>query len=233
MPDLRLLVVASDPLARAGLTTLLADRSGFQIVGQIEGGDSLPAEITASTGADALAHALEAYWSKNPNPVSDSLVLSAIARIVRFLPSACREGGDAGARDEMSLASLLAGMAFSNTRTAAAHSLSYPLTAHFGVPHGQACAVWLPALLQLNAPALGERCGPLLSAMGCDSAAAAAGALMELLRSVGLATTIRELGLSRRDAELIVQDAATPGRIDNNIRPLASPDVTDIVFSSL
>lgn len=110
---------------------------------------SCPAAVTRDTGLDALSHALEAIWNRHANPCSDVLALSAARTILAWLPVAMREPGHAQAREALSLAALEAGMAFSQTRTALAHALSYAVTLEQGVPHGLACAMWLPTAWSL------------------------------------------------------------------------------------
>jgi len=105
---------------------------------------SMPKELTASTGADALAHALEALWSKKAGPITDYLALRAVKIIFENLKKACEEPENMDVREEMSLASLLGGMAISNAWTGPAHAISYPFTSHFGVADGNACCLTLP-----------------------------------------------------------------------------------------
>ena len=110
---------------------------------------SCPASVTRDTALDALAHALEAIWNVNANPVSDRLALTAARQVIGTLPDALREPTDLSLRCELSLAALNAGLAFSQTRTALAHSLSYAVTLEQGLPHGHACALWLPVTWRL------------------------------------------------------------------------------------
>ena len=108
-----------------------------------------PREVTRDTALDTLAHALESIWNRHANPVSDALALSAARRVLKALPDCLESPGDLALRSELSLAALEAGLAFSQTRTALAHALSYAVTLEQGVPHGQACAIWLPAAWRL------------------------------------------------------------------------------------
>lgn len=105
---------------------------------------SCPAAVTRDTALDALSHALEAIWNRHANPFSDVLAVSAAQKVVAWLPVVMRQPGHVQAREALSLASLEAGVAFSQTRTALAHALSYAVTLEQGVPHGLACAMWLP-----------------------------------------------------------------------------------------
>lgn len=105
---------------------------------------SCPAAVTRDTALDALAHALEALWNRHANPVSDRLPVQAAQRVLQHLPQVLARPDVLAGRAQLSLAALEAGMAFSQTRTALAHALSYALTLQQGVPHGLACAAWLP-----------------------------------------------------------------------------------------
>ncbi len=112
---------------------------------------SCPPAVTRDTALDTLAHALEAIWNRHANPLSDRLAVSAARRIVALLPDLLARPLDLSLRTQMSLAALEAGLAFSQTRTALAHALSYDLTLHHGVPHGLACALWLPTAWRMAA----------------------------------------------------------------------------------
>lgn len=110
---------------------------------------SCPLALTRDVALDTLAHALESIWNHHANPVSSQLALSAAHGVIRHLPLCLARPEDASVREALALASLQAGLAFSQTRTALAHALSYELTAHQGIPHGLACAVWLPTAWSL------------------------------------------------------------------------------------
>ena len=112
----------------------------------------LPRHITASTGMDALVHAIESFISINANPLSKELSLSATKKIYGFLKRAVHDGKDREARYNVALGSLLAGMAFSMAGTAAVHALAYPLGGEFHIPHGVANTVMLRHVLEYNMP---------------------------------------------------------------------------------
>ena len=111
---------------------------------------SLPAQETLHTGLDATSHALESIWNKNSTPVSAALAWQALTLIAEAFPAVLRRPDDLDAREAMQQASLLAGMAIAQTRTAIAHSISYPITSHHSVPHGLACSFTLPHLIREN-----------------------------------------------------------------------------------
>lgn len=130
---------------------------------------SMDAQLTASTGLDALSHAVEAYWSVKSNPIVRRLSARSISEIVFSLRKAIDNPGDMEARKGMCLGSVFAGLAFSQTRTTACHAFSYPLTAGFGIPHGIAVAMTLIPVMRANWDVIQER-ELFLDAFGCASA---------------------------------------------------------------
>lgn len=111
---------------------------------------SLPPEITATTGIDALCHAIEAYISKFSQPLTDVLALSAIESIMKYLRIAYEDGRNMEAREAMMIASLQAGIAFSNASVTLVHGMSRPVGALFHVPHGISNAILLPTVLEFT-----------------------------------------------------------------------------------
>lgn len=109
---------------------------------------SLPPHITAATGVDALCHAIEAYFSKVSQPLTDVLALSAIESIMKYLRIAYKDGDNMEAREAMMIASLQAGIAFSNASVTLVHGMSRPVGALFHVPHGISNAILLPTVLE-------------------------------------------------------------------------------------
>ncbi|MCQ6284431.1 MULTISPECIES: iron-containing alcohol dehydrogenase [Bacillus cereus group] len=111
---------------------------------------SLPPQITAATGIDALCHAIEAYISKVSQPLTDVLALSAIESIMKYLRIAYEDGRNMEAREAMMIASLQAGIAFSNASVTLVHGMSRPVGALFHVPHGISNAILLPIVLEFT-----------------------------------------------------------------------------------
>lgn len=111
---------------------------------------TLPAHIVASTGMDALVHAIESYTSNAANPFSESFSMQAMKMLVNNLPSSFRNIEDREARAQVHLASTLAGFAFNYGKLGIVHSCSHPMSARYGVPHGVANAVILPYVLEFN-----------------------------------------------------------------------------------
>lgn len=138
----------------------------------------LSPEITASTGIDALTHAMEAYVSVAASIPSDVLALEAVRIIAANIQEATNNGGNLEAREAMMLGSMMAGYAFNNAVLGLVHSLAHPLSAHCGVPHGVANAICLPYVMEYNIPAATQKYARIALAMG----AAPGGADEELAR---------------------------------------------------
>lgn len=187
------------------------------------------AELTLSTGLDALSHAMEAYWAVARNPLSQELALAAVGKIRTALPLALAAPDDLPARTELCLGSLLAGLAFSQTRTTACHSMSYPLTLLKGVPHGFAAALTLASVLRRNGAAVPEM-GRLTALFDGDGGFEAW--LAYAARGVkGLA--LRDYGVTEADLGAIVDAAFTAGRMDNNPVAFTPEDVRGILEENL
>lgn len=129
---------------------------------------SLPAGLTAFTGLDALTHAMEAYVSNKANSLSDLYAYEAMKLIGRWLRQAVNAGNDQEARQQMSLASYLAGVAFSNSSTNLAHAGGRALGAYFHIPHGLSVALLLPFVMEFGQAVLTERYAKVAIALGAD-----------------------------------------------------------------
>ncbi len=110
----------------------------------------MPRSLTASTGMDAMTHAIEAVFSKRANPLTDKDALWAIEKIKRYLPIAVRDGKDVGARDMMAYAEYTAGMAFSNAGLGMVHAMAHALGGMYNLPHGLCNALLLPYVMEFN-----------------------------------------------------------------------------------
>lgn len=118
---------------------------------------SLPSEVTASTGLDALTQLLEPYTSKRAQPLTNALCLEGIRRVARSLVSAFEHGEDPSAREDMALASLFSGLALANSDLGAVHGFAAPLGGRYPIPHGIACACLLPHVIEANIRSLQSR----------------------------------------------------------------------------
>ncbi|WP_045221200.1 phosphonoacetaldehyde reductase [Desulfonatronum thioautotrophicum] len=111
---------------------------------------SLPRMQTLYSGLDLISHALDSLWNINSNSITQSFAFQALNLANKSFVTVLDNPDDIAGRNDMQHASLLAGLAISQTKTAIAHSISYPLTSHYKIPHGLACSFTLPALLQRN-----------------------------------------------------------------------------------
>lgn len=192
----------------------------------------LPLGPTISTALDALCHATESYWAKPSHALTRPFSLAAIEKISRYLPDLVTAPDNLCLREHVAMGSLLAGMAFSQTRTTACHSISYPMTLQFGIDHGIAVCLTLGAVMRLNEPALVES-KKLYAAFGADSAAGAEATLSGLLRAVGVSPHLRDYGITKKDIPEIASRAFTKGRMDNNPVELERAMVEEVLYASL
>lgn len=188
---------------------------------------------TAITGMDTLSHCLETLWSKASRPLTELFAKEALELTLLYLPQAVEQPDNLEAREAMAKACLLAGMAFSQTRTAAAHSISYPLTLLHDVPHGIACSITLPALMTENARADSGRMFKIAQLFGAHSARQASEVLTSFMKSIGIPTRLSEIGLRAQDLPAIVERSVTRGRMDNNLRVYSPAEVQGILESLL
>jgi len=180
----------------------------------------LPGPVVASTGMDALCHALESYTNLNTNPISDALDLKAINMISQWLRPAVANG-NLEAISHMVLASTLAGMGFANTRLTIVHALSHPVSGFYGVPHGVANAVLLPYIMEFNLIGNLQRFADVAKAMGEDTfgltemeaAKLSVKAVQELNQDVGIPSTLKPYGVTEQHLDAMVEDTFKSGNI--------------------
>lgn len=166
---------------------------------------TLPQPVTVQSALDALSHALEAIWNVNANPFSDAHAVAAAREVMETLPKLLEHPRDAGMRSRMALAALRAGLAFSNTKTALAHSISYEMTLRFGLPHGIACSFTLPMVLG-RARGLDAGRDAVLAAVFGDLGAAPE-KLRRFLEGVGVESEFAAYGVSDDEAQRMVAQA--------------------------
>lgn len=171
---------------------------------------TMPPDLTAATGMDALCHAFESYASKASSSLTDMAALSAVQIISQYLVNAYREPGNIRYRDKMMTASLMAGLAFSNASLGLVHSMAHSLGGAMGLPHGECNALLLERVVKFNYPSLPEKYDILARAMGIE--------IDELQshqrgRALGkrLAALRQELDITQRLADLGVQRTHLPG----------------------
>ncbi|HQA95459.1 MAG TPA: iron-containing alcohol dehydrogenase, partial [Thermotogota bacterium] len=164
---------------------------------------TVPDKHTAATGLDALVHAVESYWALSSTPFSEPIALEAIKLILDNLTQGYRNPEDRVARTNLSLGSLMAGIAFSQTRTTILHALSYPLTVDYHLEHGFACSVLLKPMLQTNAPLIPEKMARLLDYLGSPSLDALLERIEGLMQSINAPTRLSTVGVQEEELESI------------------------------
>lgn len=220
-----------------------------------------PPELRLSCGLDAVVQALEALWNHRAQPLSDGWALQALRLAIpallelQELQSASQARNDArglSAQSALSQASLLAGLAIAQTRTALCHSISYPLSARLGVPHGLACAFSLPEVWHFNAEAddgrlhiFSQILGPILQQSLAQlhsreqSGEAPPHSLSpdllpqlwtQWLRALGLSEHLRPFfkACSTEQAQSIVQELNAPERAGRNLRKASAAELQDL-----
>jgi alcohol dehydrogenase class IV len=203
----------------------------------------LPPKITASTGMDALTHAIEGITSTGAQPISDALALHAIRLIFKYLPVAVKEPENIDARGNMLIASALAGMCFVNTMLGAVHATAHALGALHGVPHGFANAIMLPVVMDFNSEHSPERYMMIADAMGLDvtgkeplqAAKEAVDAVIKLESEIGLTETLKDFNVPEEPEKLapLVELAGTDGQISYNPRYLEEEDILSLYIKAI
>ncbi|HHY6468571.1 TPA: lactaldehyde reductase, partial [Enterococcus faecium] len=182
----------------------------------------MPKKLAASTGMDAMTHAIEGFITKGAWEMTDMLHLKAIEIIGHSLEASV--DGDQNGREKMALGQYIAGMGFSNVGLGLVHGMAHPLSAWYNIPHGVACAALLPTVMKYNKEYTGEKYREIALVLGIKGAAemsledvreAACGEIDRLSKAVGIPETISELGVKEADIPAIAEDAlrdvCTPG----------------------
>jgi len=167
---------------------------------------SLPAGPTLAAGLDALSHSLESIWNVNANPISDQHAIAAARLVLATLPALMNDLSNIELRSRMSLAAMTAGLAFSNTKTALAHSISYEMTMQHGLPHGIACSFTLGMVLGRAIGASAARDAVLARVFDVPLADAPA-YLDRFLESLGVRTRFEAYGVGAAESERMLRDA--------------------------
>ena len=196
-----------------------------------------PPHVIAATGADALAHAIESYLNVGSDPLLDSINIAAIRMIGANLRRAVYDR-DRESVGQLSLASTMTGVAFNMNANAIVHAASTPVTAHHGVPHGVANAIFMPAGLDFLRPACEPKLGEIAEALGegvdgldvGEAAARGVDAVRRLLRDVELPASLREWGIDPDafDIPTLVEDAMKSRNITTNPREVTRDDLAEL-----
>ncbi|QAU47607.1 iron-containing alcohol dehydrogenase [Bradyrhizobium guangzhouense] len=186
---------------------------------------TVPKEITAATGVDALAHCVEAYTSRKAHPTIDLYALEGARLVGRYLERAVADGGDREARAGLSLASLYGGYCLGPVNTTAGHAVAYPLGTRHHIAHGLACAMIFPHTLAFNMPAAEEKTVAVLRALGLpeqNDPKHAFDATYAFCKNLGVEMRLSALGVPRNDLGVMADEAHAIRRLlDNNPRDLS------------
>ena len=199
----------------------------------------LPPHVTATTGIDAMVHAIEAYTSVHrKNPLSDMLAREALRLLARNILTAVRIGSDVEARSNMLLGALLAGQAFANAPVAAVHALAYPLGGHFHIPHGLSNSLVLPHVMRFNAPSAKSLYAELAPIIMAEQFVAGSDEdvtdrlitwIETLIQKVSLPNRLRDCKVPEDFIGTLASDAMQQQRLlVNNPREVTEPDALAI-----
>ncbi|MGC8903482.1 MAG: iron-containing alcohol dehydrogenase, partial [Fervidobacterium sp.] len=188
---------------------------------------SMPPRITMYTGLDALTHAIESYWALSTQPYTEGLALRAAKMILESLEKSIE--GEEWARNEMMIASTIAGVAFSQTRTTAAHAISFPLTSFYNIEHGLACALTLPELLLFNYEKIKTKMDEMLFYLGMTHVQELSSKIISLINKSGCSTKLKDYGVRKEDLEKIAQEAMKASIIKLTPRDIEHEDVLKIL----
>ncbi|MEW6682043.1 MAG: iron-containing alcohol dehydrogenase [Nitrospirota bacterium] len=197
---------------------------------------SMPPELTASSGMDALANAIEAYFSTFANPVSDTLALDAIRLIAENLRAAVANGNNLKARQQMALAAFEAGHAAVNARSGAVHALGHSLSGLFDIPERIGDAILLPHVMKANMNADIRRMAKVAEALGESveglsvraAAQRAINAVMLLMVDVGLPTSLTQVGVDKSAIATLSERALQDPFLATNPRAFSRKDIAAI-----
>lgn len=198
-----------------------------------------PQHVTALTGIDAVAHALESYVTNKRNPVSQMFAREAWKLLEPNLDAVLKNPRDLEARGAMQMGAFLAGTAIENSMLGVCHACANPLTAHYGITHGQAIGILLPHVIRFNARDVGPLYGELLDEVGLvDGQPSGPGEslarrVLELMTSAGLPTSLSSCGVSRTILPILAEEANQQWTARFNPRAVSDVDLVEIYEAAL
>lgn len=201
----------------------------------------LPAHVAASTGVDALCHAIECYTSVKATPFSNLYALEALRLIFSNIESACLDPDAADSRDAMLLAAYYAGIAITCSGTTAVHALSYPLGGRYGIPHGVANAMMLMPVMRFNAACCEAELAQVYDALGqrekrkpSDKAQWVLQRMNDIVHTLQISTDLQEYGVSIKDLDSLVSSGMEVQRLlTNNKHPVTAEDARALYLELL
>ncbi len=202
---------------------------------------TLPPKIMASTGIDALGQAIESYWSINSTQKSKKYSKKAIRLSINNLENAVNNK-DLESISNLIVAANLAGKAINITKTTACHSLAYPITSYFNIPHGHAVGLTLGEMLMFNSNITPKDCldkrgykyvkkniRDIVTILGCKNPEEVPIKISLLMKLIGLETKFSEWGMTKKDLELIIKEGFNTERVKNNPRVLTGKSLRRIL----
>ena len=194
---------------------------------------NLPAPVTAATGMNALAHCVEACYSRDVNPVTPPVALEGIRRITRSLPLCVAAGDDLEARENLLTGAYLAAFSIANATMALHHGVCHVLGGRTGVAHGVLNAIMLPHVMRFNADAVPDAMGAIAGAMDAGArtrdADAAARATFALLDSLPVPKRLRDTGIRAEVLEPVAREAAASPTVQANPKPVSESDLLELL----
>lgn len=191
---------------------------------------TVPKQVTASTGLDVLAHAVESYWSTLNQPVCTACSVYSAKLVFEWLIKAYENPDNLEAREKMAEASIVAGVAFSHPRTTGSHACSFPLTNIYGVPHGEACAFTLDYFIRFNEKNANEdgRITSFANACGFGTATEMANRITQMKKQMGMKTRLSEIGCVTQQQIEELADKSMSMLMTRNPVPLTRQDIYDM-----
>lgn len=186
---------------------------------------SLPPDLTAHAGLDALTQAIESFTSRHATPITDALAFEAFRLLADGLPRVMADGNDIAARSLTSLGSLMAGMALANARLGIVHGLAHPLGIAYHIPHGLVCGALLPFAIRFNRAAAEEKYDRLSASLGRP--------LLEfvedMLERAGLTGALKRFAVKPEDVPVLAERSLPSGSLKANPRPVSKEDLVDLL----
>ncbi|SNS04558.1 Alcohol dehydrogenase, class IV [Anaerovirgula multivorans] len=202
----------------------------------------LPKSIIASTGVDALAHAVECFTSNKANCFSDLVAKESAKLIFENLVKAYNEPSNMEAKTNMLMAAFLAGVAIASSGTTAVHALSYPLGGQYHIPHGISNAILLAPVMRYNMTACQERLATLADIVNPEGirrsnrekAEEIVKRIEDIVKETNIPTSLSQYNVGKKDLDLLVESAFQVKRLlDNNRKELTKEDIKNIYLEIL
>ena len=186
---------------------------------------SLPPDLTAHCGLDALTQAIESFTSRHATPLTDALAFEAFCLLADGLPRAMLDGTDIDARGRTAYGSLMAGMALANARLGIVHGLAHPLGVRYHIPHGLVCGALLPFAIRFNQDVAREKYDRLAAALGQP--------LLEfvdaMLDRAGLTGALKRFNIRPDDFTMLAERSLPSGSLKANPKPASKEDLVELL----